>query len=131
MGSEYLTEAAIFECPFGMKFKANENANHKVKHNGRKLLTKAAILSPAMPPVFLCPELTKKAGGQTPIPCSCIVGSLQGAIKHRATTNLLTMDSKAVCAAGKNITPKNATSSVTTIDRATYSGTIVPFPTIA
>ena len=54
MGTEYLTEAAVFKCPLGMQFRAQEVANGKAKYKGRKLLTSAAMLLPK----------------QTPIPCS-------------------------------------------------------------
>ncbi len=105
MGKEYLNEAAVFACPLGMRYKANEPVNQKGKHKGKKLLTSAAVLLPKQAPIpctFLPPLPTG------PPPCPCVVGPLQGAIKHKATGNLLTMDAKAVCVAGQRVTPKKS-----------------------
>ena len=102
MGKEYLTEAAVFACPLGMRYKAEETANQKTKYKGSKLLTSAAILLPKQAPIP-CDFLPPLPSG--PPPCPCTVSPLQGAIKHRAAMNLLTIDAKAVCAAGKNVKP--------------------------
>lgn len=102
MGKEYLTEAAVFACPLGMRYKAEETANQKTKYKGNKLLTSAAILLPKQAPIP-CTFLPPLPSG--PPPCPCTVSPLQGAIKHRAAMNLLTVDAKAVCAAGKDVKP--------------------------
>ena len=101
MGKEYLSEAAVFACPLGMRFKAMETANQKAKYHGSKLLTAAAILRPNQPPIP-CSYLPPLPSG-TPTPCPCAVGPLAVGVKHRAGTNLLTEDAKALCTAGQSV----------------------------
>ncbi|MCR5833902.1 MAG: AHH domain-containing protein [Selenomonadaceae bacterium] len=96
MGKEYLTEAAVFECPLGMRYIAQEPVNTKAEYKGKKLLTSAAILLPNQKPISC--KFIPPLPGVPPI-CPCIVSPLIDTIKHKATMNLLTMDAKAVCAA--------------------------------
>lgn len=101
MGTEYLTEAAVFRCPFGMLYRAREAGNQKAKYKGKKLLTTAAILSPKMSPMP-CPLLPSPTG---PLPCPCAVSPLCDSIVHRAGSPLLTMSAKAMCSLGQPVVP--------------------------
>ena len=104
MGKEYLTEMAVFACPLGMRYKAEEIANTKAKYKGKKLLTSSAVLLPKQSPIP-CTFLPPLPSGPTPCPCTMIPILIQSAVRHRAAMNLLTMDAKAVCLAGKSVKP--------------------------
>lgn len=122
MGKEYLTEKAIFSCPFGMRFKAVEMANTKAKYKGSRLLTEGAQLFPqgAMP----CTAPPIPPGG--PPPCTCTMAILMGGVEHRATGNLLTMSARALCPLRQQaITPKMSGSSRHIIYRAAHAAQAV------
>ena len=104
MGTEYLTEAAVFQCTLGMQFRAQEVANGKAKYKGRKLLTSAAMLLPKQTPIP-CSFLQTPAG---PVPCPCTIGPLLDGVIHCAGEPLLTTSAKAVCPAGQLVTPSSS-----------------------
>ena len=102
MGKEYLTEAATFECPFGMKFRVTEISNRKACYDGKKLLTSGALLTPVMP---VCKD--PKAPKNPPVPCLPI--TITGGVKHKATCSLLTMSDSATCPTmGQTVKPKKS-----------------------
>ena len=121
MSKEYLTESAVFSCPLGMKYKAEETANRNVKYKGKKLLTAAAILLPKQSPIP-CTFLPPLPSG--PPPCPCVVGPFTGSVKHKATMNLLTTDSKAVCVAGKFVKPTKSGTNSRVIYNAAHSAKV-------
>ncbi|MDO5296542.1 MAG: AHH domain-containing protein [bacterium] len=103
MGVEYLSEAALFVCPFGMQYKAVEPGNQKAYHQGQKMLTQAARLVPAQPPIP-CPLLPTPAG---PLPCPCIVAPpLFDTVIHSAKGPLVTKKAWALCSVGQKVTPQ-------------------------
>ena len=129
MGKEYLTEDAVFTCPLGMRYKAKEPANQKAKYKGKKLLTSAAMLLPKQPPL-LCTKLPPLPNGSPP-PCPCTVSPFTGAIKHKATANLLTVDAKARCAAGQSVMTKKSGSDSRVMYKEAHSAQIsaIAWPT--
>ena len=129
MGKEYLSEAAVFTCPLNMRFKATEMANTKVKYKGNKLLTMAAVFFPNQAPIPC--SLLPSPGG--PIPCPCIVHLVTGFVRHRAHMNLLTQDAKAICAAGKNVTPQKSGTNNHVLYGTAHSAneSVIRFPTEA
>lgn len=105
MGTEYLTEAAVFRCPLGMQFRAQEPANRKAKYKGKKLLTSAAVLIPKQAPIP-CSFLQTPAG---PALCSCNISRLLDGVRHCAGKPLLTMSAKAACIpVGQIVTPSSS-----------------------
>ena len=70
MAKDYLTEKAVFTCSLGLGpviIKCREPVNSKAFYNGKKLLTKAAVLKSK---VGICQPLTQAAQG-VPQPCQC------------------------------------------------------------
>lgn len=95
MGTEYLTEAAVFQCTQGQNFQAVKKIGGKASYKGKKLLTSPVRLIPKQPPI-LCPLLPPLPNG-TPSPCSCFSVTLKGGVEHKDGGKLLTMKASVLC----------------------------------
>ncbi|WP_314653898.1 hypothetical protein [uncultured Selenomonas sp.] len=95
MGTEYLTEAAVFQCTQGRKFQADKKIGGKASYKGKKLLTSPIRLIPKQPPI-LCPLLPPLPNG-APSPCSCTFVTLEGGVEHKDGGKLLTMKASVLC----------------------------------